>query len=228
MKFVIHRERPFFGSCFPFYLLAFAALGFPGCAHMNHAESGSLVGAAFGSLAGAAIGSDSGNAGAGALIGGVTGAIAGNIIGDAEDAREQRDQAQFERDSVIANASYQASQQPALNNFDLIRLTQSGVSDDVVVNMIHTQGGQFDLGTDAIITLKSNGVSDRVIVAAQQAPNAPPKPGVVIVKQQPAVILEPAPVVVGGWWGPHYRYRPHYHPYHHPRHRSSVGVSFGF
>jgi len=211
-------------------VLSLALAAGSGCANMNHAQTGTLMGTAVGSIAGAAIGSDSGNAGFGALVGGVTGAMAGNIIGDAEDAREERDMAIAQRNGVIAQASYQA-QQPALNNFDLIRLAQSGVSDDVIVNMIQTRGGQFELGTDAIITLKSNGVSDRVLLAAQTAARVPtpPAPGVVIVKEQPAVIVEPAPVIVGGWWGPHSHHRRYYGPpHHHPRARSSVGVSFGF
>ncbi len=214
--------------------LAGLTLSTAGCANMNHAQSGALMGTAIGTLAGAAIGSEAGSAGAGALIGGVTGAMAGGVIGDSADAREERDIAIAERNGIIANASYQAQKQPPLNNFDLIRLAQSGVSDDVIINMIQTRGGQFDLGPDAVISLKTNGVSDRVIVMAQQSPtSAVPTvvpapgvvPGVVVVKQPPTVLVEPAPVFVGGWWGPG-----HCHPryYHHHHRGPRVGMSFGF
>ncbi|SFJ60502.1 hypothetical protein [Planctomicrobium piriforme] len=213
-------------------LLTAALLGSAGCANMNHAQSGALMGTAVGTIAGAAIGSDSGHGGAGALIGGLTGAMAGGVLGDSADAREERDIAMAQRDGAIAQAQYISQQQQGLNNFDLIRLTQSGVSDDVIVNMIATRGGNFDLNTDAIIALKSNGVTDRVIVAAQQAPKvilptsavaAPPQPGVVVMQQQPAVVVAPAPVVWGGYWGPPPR---HYH--RHPPYRGGVDVMFGF
>lgn len=199
-----------------------------GCTNANYAQRGALFGTAVGSLAGAAIGSDSGHAGAGALIGGLTGAMAGTVIGDAEDARVERDIAYAERNSAIAQAQYLQAQQQALTNLDLIRLSQTGVGDDVIINMIRTRGGRFDLGTEAVIALKSQGVSDRVIVAAQSAPQAAtlhntsiaaPAPGVVYVPGPPAVIVEPAPpVFYGGYWG----------PYHRPRHRSGVDFFFGF
>jgi uncharacterized protein YcfJ len=204
-------------------------LGFPGCAHMNHAQSGGLMGTAVGGLAGAALGAQSGNAAAGALIGGVTGAMAGTVIGDSADAREERDIAMAQRDTAIAQAQYQAQQQ-SLTNFDLIRLAQNGVSDDVIINMIQSRGGQFDLTTDSVISLKTNGVSDRVLVAAQQArvvaPVAmPPAPDVLVVREEPSVVFAPAPVVIGHHWG-HPRHFHHHHRRHH--HRGGVDVFFGF
>lgn len=203
-----------------------ALLCFNGCANMNHAQSGALAGTAIGTIAGAALGSHSGNAGAGALIGGITGAMAGTVIGDAEDARVERDVAVAQRNNAIAQAQHTA-QQNALTNFDLIRLAQSGVSDDVIINMIQTRGGRFDLSTDSVITLKSNGVSDRVIVSAQTARQIPAvePSNVVVVKESPTVIYEPAPLVVGGWYGPPHR---HYYHRHHPHHHARVGVHFGF
>jgi len=217
-------------------ILALPGLLGAGCANMNHAQSGALAGTALGTIAGAAIGSNSGHAAGGAVIGAITGAMAGTVIGDAEDARVERDSALAQRDSAIIQAQYQAQQQAqALTNFDLIRLTQSGVSDDVIVNMISSRGGNFDLTTDSVIAMKNNGVSDRVLVAAQTAPKVSPallpassQPGVVVVQPQPTVIVESGPPVVG--WGYHHYWGPHRHFHHHHRHhpRSSVGVSFGF
>ncbi|WP_437224159.1 glycine zipper family protein [Planctomicrobium sp. SH661] len=218
--------------------LAAPVLSLTGCANMNHAQSGAVMGTALGTVAGAAIGGESGHAAGGALIGALTGAMAGTVIGDAGDAREERDMALAQRDGAILQAQYvtqQQQQQQALNNFDLIRLSQSGVGDDVIVNMINTRGGQFNLNTESIISLKSNGVSDRVILAAQTAPAvgtpapsvvAPaPQPGVVVLQPQPTVIVEPAPPVMWGWGY-------HHHPYRGPRHRhghgSHVDLFFGF
>lgn len=219
-------------------LVAIAAqsLTVSSCANMNHAQSGAVMGTALGSVAGAVIGGESGHAAGGAVVGAVAGAMAGGVIGDAEDARVERDVAMAQRDGAVLQAQYLAQQQQGLTNFDLIRLTQSGVSDDVIVNMVNTRGGQFDLNTDSIIALKSNGVSDRVIVAAQTSPRASsrssvpapvPGPGMVVVQPQPTVIVEPVPPPpYWGWGYHHYGYHgPHYY---HRRPRSSVGVSFGF
>jgi outer membrane lipoprotein SlyB len=212
------------------------ALFWLGCANMSHSQRGALFGTALGSTAGALIGSANGDAGAGAVIGGLGGAMAGAIVGDAEDARQERDLALMERDGAIAQAQYiaQANAQPPLTNSDLIRLSQSGVGEDIILNLIQTRGGQFELGTDSIIALKASGVSDRVILGAQSAPKLAPaatavpvpvaSPGVVVVPAPPppAVIVEPAPVFWGGYWGPP-RHRPHPHP---PR--GGVDFFFGF
>ncbi|WP_437200810.1 glycine zipper domain-containing protein [Planctomicrobium sp. SH664] len=195
---------------------------------MNHAQSGTLMGTGMGATVGAIVGNATGNPGAGALIGGVTGAIAGNAIGTAEDAREERDMAIHERNSAILNAAYtQQVQQQAMTNFDLIRLAQSGVSEDVIINMIRTRGGKFDLSTDSIITLKSNGVSDRVIVAAQTAPAVAPAPSVMAVPSSPGVVVvEPAPPVEV-IYAPRPLYWGHRHPHWHHRPYYRSGVSFG-
>lgn len=220
--------------------LAIIAVGLAlcGCANMNHTGNGAVMGTAIGSVAGAMIGGESGHAAGGAVIGALTGATAGGLIGNAEDARIERDVAMAQRDGAIAQAQYiaQQQQQQRLTNFDLIRLTQSGVSDEVIVNMIRARGGQFDLTTDSIIALKSNGVSDRVIVAAQSAPvivpagaamtaPAAPAPGVVVVPPPPpAVIVEPGPPAYWGWgYHRHYGHGPYRH-----RPGSRVDLFFGF
>ncbi len=164
-----------------------------GCASMNNTQSGALVGSGMGALTGAVIGSNSGHAPGGALIGAAVGALAGGAVGHAEDHREQRD-------AAFIQAAYEQQARQALTNFDLIRMAQSGLGDDVMISSIQTRGGRFDLGTEALITLKANGVSERVIVAMQQAvQGAPPvvaAPAPVVVPAQP-VFVQPAPVFVG-------------------------------
>lgn len=174
---------------------------------------------------GAAIGAEGGDALPGAVIGGAAGALAGGVLGSVEDANVERDQALLQRDVAVAQASYNV-QANALTNFDLIRMAQGGLSDDVIINQIVTRGGRFELTTDAIIALKRSGVSDRVILAAQTAPG-PKAPVIVAAPRSPDVIyVEPAPppVVYHSW-----DYHPYHHPWHHRHHsRSRVGVSVGF
>jgi hypothetical protein len=160
---------------------------------MNHTQSGAMVGSGLGALTGAVIGSQTGHAPGGALIGAAVGAVAGGAVGHSEDHREAHE-------AAIMQAAYEQQSRNALTNFDLIRMAQSGMGDDVMISSIQTRGGQFDLGTEALITLKANGVSERVIVAMQQAVQGR-APAVVgpapVVVSGPAVIVEPVPVFVG-------------------------------
>lgn len=186
-----------------------------GCYSMNHAEHGALVGTGLGAGAGAIIGQHSGNAGAGALIGAATGALAGGLIGNAEDARQERDaaiayasQAEYERQAAMQSVTSQ----------DVIRMTQSGVSDPVIIGTIQDRGGRFDLSPDAIIMLKQQGVSDAVVAAMQQSgpltitPQAPP-PVIFEPPAPPTVIVRPSPRIYIGP-RPRHRWR-HRHHHHH-------------
>jgi hypothetical protein len=155
---------------------AFALLLAPlaGCAGMNHASEGALVGTTIGALAGGIIGHQSGNTGAGAVLGAGAGMIGGALVGDAEDAREERDWA-------IRQASYErVNYEPPLTNADLIYMAQNGLGDDVIINSIKSRGGRFDVDPTALVQLKQSGVSDVVISEVQRAGGrvvAAPGPG---------------------------------------------------
>lgn len=152
-----------------------------------------MVGGGLGALTGAVIGDATGHGPGGALVGAAVGALAGGAVGHSEDHREARD-------AAVMQAAYIQQQQQALTNFDLIRMAQSGLGDDVLITSIQTRGGRFDLGTEALITLKANGVSERVIVAMQQAVQGVQPTRVVappVVVPGPPVIVQPAPVFLG-------------------------------
>ncbi len=176
-----------------------------GCHPQNHAEKNALVGSTAGALLGGVIGHQSGNTGDGAILGALAGGLTGAVLGNAQD----------ERDAAIAQAAY-AESANAVTNFDLIRMTQSGVADDVIINTVKARGGRIDLSPDAVIELKANGVSDRVVVEIQKAAQpvsaaeyvvaSPPGPGVVVVH----------PVTVGVGVGPYHHHR-HWHRPWHPR-----------
>src|SRR6476661_5014615 len=111
-----------------------------GCPAMNHTQQGAMVGGGLGALTGAVVGDATGHGPGGALIGAAVGALAGGAIGNSEDNRD-------EHDAAIMQAAYVRQQQQALTNFDLIRMAQSGLGDDVMIASIQTRGGRFDLGT---------------------------------------------------------------------------------
>lgn len=194
-------------------LLLSAVLFCSGChAPGGYAQQGAVLGTALGGTTGAIVGHQSGHSAEGALIGAAAGALTGGLVGDAQDARA-------ERDAAIAQVNYQ-QQMAALNNHEIIRMAQSGLSDSVIIGAIQQRGGQFDLSPDGLIYLKTNGVSDTVIRAVQQAstptavvtaPAATATPsvhGVVVVHPRPvARIVAPAPYVPRRPIGPPRRHR---------------------
>jgi len=126
-----------------------------GCSSMNHAERGAVAGGAVGGILGTGIGAATGHPGIGAAIGAGTGALAGGLIGHQEDKFESR-----------ASAAI-AAQQMSINS--VVEMAQSRVSDDIIINQIHTTGSAFQLSSQDVIYLRQQGVSERVIGAMQGA-----------------------------------------------------------
>ena len=203
-------------SCVVCGLLAISA----GCQATNHTEAGAMVGTGVGGVLGALIGGENGHAAGGAVVGALAGATVGGLAGNAEDARE-------ERDAAVAQAQYnqhRAAQQ-AVTNVDLMTMAQAGLSDQVIVNAVHTRGGQFDLSPAGIIELKNRGVSDSVILSIQNQNNVRP---VASTYAYPTAVVSPAPVYIAPrpTFGvgvvvaprPYYGYRGYYgrpHRHHH-------------
>ena len=181
--------------------------------------AGGLFGAAAGSVLGAAIGAHEGKIGEGALIGGLAGGSLGGLMGN------QADQADA-RDARLYQAQLQSQRDAAISMDQVVQLTRSGLSDDVIANQIQRQGILASPTNNDLILLKQNGVSDRVIAALQSAPIAGNQLPVQtpLVVQPDVMVVDPVcpPVLLGPLPPPHYR---HFHPGHR---RSSVGISVGF
>jgi hypothetical protein len=69
----------------------------------------------------------------------------------------------------------------AMNNDSVIRMAKAGLSEELIVQTINTQPGQYATDADALIALKTAGLSDRVITAMmnksrRQITNVPEKP----------------------------------------------------
>lgn len=158
-----------------------------GCAGLTHAERGALVGTAVGALGGAVIGHQTGNPGLGTVLGAGTGMIAGTLIGEAEDARQERDAA-----VAYARAAELRAAQPPLTNADLIYMAQNGLGDEVILNAVRSRGGRFQLDPAALVELKRHGVSDAVLAQIQQMGGSV----VAVPGGGPVVVPEPRPVVV--------------------------------
>lgn len=199
------------------------ALGTPSLASAQYnKQRGATWGGLAGAAAGAIIGDNSGEAGAGAVIGGVVGAMAGGLLGNAADKEAQLSQqrAAYYRSQQQQYARQQqtVALQSAVTLQDVIAMTRSGLSDQVVVNQIRQRGYLGKIAVPDIIALHEAGVSENVITTLQTV--GPPR-------QQPVTVARPAPVVVQEIYRPapiivERHVSPHYAPSHYwhaPRHR---------
>jgi hypothetical protein len=65
------------------------------------------------------------------------------------------------------------AQQP-LSNDSIEKMAKAGLSDDVIVSMIQSQPGNYDLNPDTLVAMKKDGVSDKVLSAMAAKNAAPP------------------------------------------------------
>jgi hypothetical protein len=184
----------------------------------NDTASDTIVGGALGAVTGAIVGGK--HKGTDALIGAGIGAVTGNLLGRSKDRADERNAAAGA--ATAANMNAQAAAQnaqaaaQAVTNYDLVNMTKSGVSDDLIISTIQSRGGRLDLSPQALISLKQNGVSDRVVLAAQNMGRGSsyiPAGGPVVAGPPPAtVIVAPRPYY---YYGPEPYYRTHvYYRYH--------------
>src|SRR5262245_24007132 len=117
------------------------SLGSAGCETMNNTEKGAAVGGVGGAAVGTAIGAATGRPLLGAAVGGLAGTAGGALVGNGVDRDEQR-----QRDVAQAQALAQAqAQQQRLGVFDVIRLSQQGLDEQLIINQIRTTGSTFQL-----------------------------------------------------------------------------------
>ncbi len=145
----------------------------------SHTERGLAAGGVGGAVVGGLVGKALGNPAAGAVIGGATGAIAGGAIGSKVDRAEARAEVR----------AIQAARGP-LGLEQVVQMTQSNVSDDVIIQQMQLTGAVYTLNVDQITWLHQQGVSDRVIQAMQTSGTRP----VAYQAPPPAVIYQPRPV----------------------------------
>ena len=157
-----------------------------GCAASRpNATAGGLFGGAAGSVLGAAIGAHDGKAKEGALLGAVAGGLTGVALGN------QADQANS-RNYQIANEQAYLAKQSLVTIGQVIQMSQSGLSDELIMTQISANGLAQRLTTNDLVQLKSTGVSDNVIqqmqmVGAQSQLNSAPR----LRPSVPAIYVDP-------------------------------------
>lgn len=189
--------------------------------------AGAVIGGVAGALAGAAIGKNNHSTAAGALIGGAAGVVTGAAVGSVVDEKERARAYQYQQQQY--QRQYQQQLAHAVSIPDVLAMTRSGVSDDVIINQIRRNGMERKVDTNDVITLHNEHVSNAVIAAMQQSPG----PAVVSTVQpvQPVPVYS-QPVVVEGYPypppPPHYRYYygpSYYRPYPPPPPHAHWGIS---
>ncbi len=74
-----------------------------------------------------------------------------------------------------------AAKAPAMDNDSVMKMAKAGLGDDLIIETINTQPGQYLTDADSLVKLKTANVSDRVITAMinkgrRQLTNVPEKP----------------------------------------------------
>lgn len=195
--------------------LLLVALIHTGCQSPHYADKGAALGGLAGAVTGAAIGDKSGNAATGAIVGTAVGALTGAVVGDSMDAELARRQALIEERTgrrMLGRATIS----------DVITLTASGLSDDVITNHVRANGVAAQLTPGDIIELHENGVSEKVINTMQQVAAEPPRVATVT-RERPIIIEERYVTPPPAFW-----YRHHPRPVRHYRGPRNPGFSWGF
>ena len=146
-------------------LLAAAMLAAGPVACATKTQSGALIGGLGGAAIGAAIGSNNGSAGGGALIGGAAGAIGGGLIGNGMDRADEKKQREATADARRRSDERSYASDKALSRTDVVRWSDDGVSDEVIIDRIERSGTIFRLTAKDETSLRDRGLSADVIEA---------------------------------------------------------------
>lgn len=170
-----------------------------GCQSMSRGGNGALIGGTGGAVLGNAVAKAAGGSRtAGTVIGGALGAITGAAVGDSIDQTERQAEA---RGAAHAINQQNIARAPSVD--EVIELSRRGVSEQNIINQIHSTRAVYQLTNNDLIRMQQNFVPDRVVstmqgtspvvVAPQQRIFQP-----VYVERQPILVAPPPrPVGVG-------------------------------
>ncbi len=185
-----------------------------GCQSPNYTHRGATLGGITGGGVGAIVGEVAADQPlVGAVVGSAVGAMTGASLGGALDEIEARNQQRVNQ-AVYAQETAGTSLQ------EIVALTESGLSDDIITRHIRSHGFTRPLSAQDLIDLRQSGVNDHVIAAMQDAA-LKPHFARAAADPPPVFVEEHVPVL------PLWRYR-HAWPRRWPPHRGvHWGISFG-
>jgi uncharacterized protein YcfJ len=146
-------------------LMAVAAFGLSTAGCENKAQTGALLGSAAGAGIGAIIGHQSGHAAGGALIGAAVGAGGGYIAGNEMDKKDQREReaSYYQNTRAAREGRYAEPAGGRVSTTDVIRWTDQGVKDEVIIDRIERSGAVMRLSVADENELRDAGVDEEVI-----------------------------------------------------------------
>ncbi|MCU0714788.1 MAG: YMGG-like glycine zipper-containing protein [Pirellula sp.] len=166
-------------------------------------RNGAILGGVTGAVIGGVIGHQRDDTTEGALIGGAVGAVAGGVLGNNRDHAERRQAASqyyYQRPTHYHSPTYveHRTYVPANTHVitrrpvtvsEVVSMTQSGVSDTVIVSHIQANGVAARPDVNEVIWMSERGVSDYVITALQQNGNVPRPPRATVYRSQPSEVI---------------------------------------
>lgn len=120
----------------------------------SKAGTGALIGGGLGAGAGALISPTAG----GVLIGAAAGAATGAIIGASLDDQDRSD---IQRTSPQTMNKIDRGEQLSIE--DVKNMSESGIADDKIIQIIHSSGTIYHLSSSDVADLQNGGVSQKVI-----------------------------------------------------------------
>ena len=136
-------------------------------------QQNTVKGGVAGAIIGGIIGHQNDETAEGVAIGAALGALTGNVVGKSQQQatlRKQQYQAQLRQQEQIQLQQQQESLNRAVSLNDAITMTNSGMSDDLIIRQIVNNGVQQEIGVSEVIALHQSGVREPVIQAMQSAP----------------------------------------------------------
>ncbi len=136
-------------------------------------QQNTVKGGVAGAIIGGIIGHQNDETAEGVAIGAALGALTGNVVGKSQQQnalRQQQYQAQLYEQEQLQLQANQVRLDRAVSLSDAVAMTNSGMSDDLIISQIINNGVQQQIGVSEVITLHQNGVREPVIKAMQNAP----------------------------------------------------------
>lgn len=145
---------------------------------LTNTRNGALLGGVTGAVIGGVVGHQRDDTAEGALIGGAVGAIAGGVLGNQRDHAERQryyhsQPVYVSQPTIVEHRTYVPVQTRVVTRrpvspSEVVSMTQSGVSDSVIVAHIQANGVASRPDVNEVIWMNQNGVSDYVITTMQQ------------------------------------------------------------
>jgi hypothetical protein len=141
--------------------------------------------------------------GKGAIVASPTGGVVGIAIGCAVESKESccKESCCKEpccktccvKQAACCNTVAVTRPTGSMNLADVVALSSSGISDEIIVNQMMTTGATFTLATEDILFLKKNKVSDQVVMAMQHSRPRPMPSATLPMPVTPAPMPMPLP-----------------------------------